>query len=427
MRPRPLVPFIALLTALTACMHDGPTRLAAMREGPWRMELDMRTNWDQHAVILPFLFDLHTDSGHVHLLVHNGSEKIAVDDIVLHGDSVNVRMPLFDSEFLGVLQGDSLYTGMWHNYLKGPDYMIPFKATAGRQARFALPADGTADVTGDWETHFNGATEDAYAAVGMFHAANGVVTGTFATETGDYRFLEGVMHKDSLFLSAFDGTHAFLFTAQLHHDSLIGSFRSGIHAQEPWAAVRNPAFQLRDPDSLTFLKEGYNMVDFKLPSIDGDTVSPMDPRFRGHVRLVQIMGSWCPNCMDETVMLNEMYAAHHDQGLDVMAVAFERYPEKDRAYQALRHYRDALHVKYDVLYAGVYCPALSGGPLPFLDKVVGYPTCIFIDRQGKVRRIRTGFYGPGTGDHYVTYKQNVEKFLTQLLAEPAPSSAVAAR
>ena len=66
----------------------------------------------------------------------------------------------------------------------------------------------------------------------------------------------------------------------------------------------------------------------------------------------------------------------------------------------------------------------NSAQLPFLDHVMSYPTCIFIDKAGKVRRIRTGFYGPGTGEHYVNYKRNLDSFIQQLLAEdPAATAA----
>ncbi|MBK9539134.1 MAG: hypothetical protein IPO12_10410 [Flavobacteriales bacterium] len=93
------------------------------------------------------------------------------------------------------------------------------------------------------------------------------------------------MDGDSLKLSCFDGSHAFLFKAVLRNDSLLGRYWSGTHWQEPWLAVRNPTFHLRDPDSLTFLKEGYDMVDFSFPSIDGDRFrqrrAPCGPRLDG--------------------------------------------------------------------------------------------------------------------------------------------------
>jgi thiol-disulfide isomerase/thioredoxin len=165
------------------------------------------------------------------------------------------------------------------------------------------------------------------------------------------------------------------------------------------------------------LQEGYAMADFRFSSIDGDTISPKDDRFMGRVLMVQIMGSWCPNCVDETRLLDEMYSAYHDHGLDVIALAFERYEEPARALSALRKFREKLDVHYDILYAGDSRKELAAAKLPFLNHIMSYPTCIFIDRKGKVRRIRTGFYGPSTGEHYEHYKRNLRVFLEQLLAE----------
>jgi thiol-disulfide isomerase/thioredoxin len=385
------------------------------------MELDVRTKVDTASVILPFLFDLQQDSGRWVIVVHNGEETILVNDVTLSHDTLRARMPLFDSEFTGTVLNDSTLTGTWHNYSKGPDYRIPFRAYAHRSERFIKKALGSRNVTGNWACRFAQGTPDEYAALGIFQQSGNRVTGTFGTETGDYRFLDGVVSGDSLFLSAFDGSHAFLFTAQFRNDSLIGNFRSGVHSYETWGAARDTGFRLRNPDSLTFLKEGYDMVDFHLPDLDGDSLSPMDDRFLGHVRMVQIMGSWCPNCVDETLLLDEMYAQYHDQGLDVFALAFERYPEKERAIASLKSFKRKLAVKYDILYAGESKKEVAAEKLPFLNRFMSYPTCIFIDRAGKVRRIRTGFYGPGTGEHYITYKRNLKDFLEKMLAEPVPS------
>jgi hypothetical protein len=48
---------------------------------------------------------------------------------------------------------------------------------------------------------------------------------------------------------------------------------------------------------------------------------------------------------------------------------------------------------------------------------MSYPTCIIIDHEGKVRRIRTGIYGPSTGAHYEKYRRSLEAFLEGLLQE----------
>lgn len=388
------------------------------RRGIWRMELDL------NGPMLPFNFSLQkTAVGQWIMVVHNGSENITVSDIALRQDSLLMRMPLFDSEFRGVVKSDSLIEGRWFNYLKGPEYSIAFRATAGDSTRFAERTNVSAQsVSGIWETHFSGGAPEAYNAVGVFESGDGnKVSGTFMTETGDYRFLQGSLIGDSLYLSCFDGSHAFLFRAALRGDSLHGTYWSGVHWKEPWCARRNAAYTLRDPDSLTTLREGYDMIDFRFQDLNGSWVTPRDSTFLGKPLMVQVMGSWCPNCVDETRLLNEVYAKYRNRGLGVIAIAFEKYDDPARAIGGLKRFQQTLGIQYPLLYGGNASKDEAGAKLPFLDHLMSYPTCIFIDRGGVVRRIRTGFYGPGTGGHYDHYKQNLDSFIEQLLADATPS------
>lgn len=54
------------------------------------------------------------------------------------------------------------------------------------------------------------------------------------TETGDYRYLEGVVNGNQLQLSTFDGAHAFLFTGTVTDSTINGHFYSGNHWKEPF-------------------------------------------------------------------------------------------------------------------------------------------------------------------------------------------------
>ena len=410
---RPL--FILLVALLAVGCKPRRSEPPELEMGSWRLELDLNDR------ALPFVFDLlRVDGGRLAIDIHNGDEVIRVDDIELVGDSINIRMPLFDSEFRGLIDGPNGIHGLWYNYLKGPDYRIPFQARYGNDKRFnvSLPSRSDARFDGVWEVHFSPGSADHYPAIGMFRSTReGLATGTFITETGDYRFLEGTVTGDSLFLSCFDGSHAFLFEARMDGDSVLGRFWSGNHWQEPWVARRNPEFRLRDPDSLTYLREGYDMIDFRFPDLEGAPVSPSDPQYKGRPLVIQIMGSWCPNCVDETRLLNELYEKYHGAGLEVISIAFEKYEDPAKAIVALKRFREVLDVRYPILYAGRSSKAVASEKLPFLNHVMSYPTCIIVDHHGRVRRIRTGMYGPGTGAHYLTYKRSFESFLEALLAE----------
>jgi hypothetical protein len=55
--------------------------------------------------------------------------------------------------------------------------------------------------------------------------------------------------------------------------------------------------------------------------------------------------------------------------------------------------------------------------LPMLNHVLSYPTTVYIDKTGKVRKIQTGFNGPATGEKYEEFQQQFESFTGKLLAE----------
>ena len=403
---------IALVLLLAAC--SGPAAPPVVERptlGRWALELDLNGH------ILPVHLEVVAmDSASWIMQVMNGAEVITIKDMERRGDSIFVRMPLYDSEFKGVFHSADHISGVWHNYLKGPHYTLPFVARAGAPAEHDAPVT---DITGQWRVHFSPGSKDGYDAIGLFEQhAEGRATGTFLTETGDYRYLEGRMNGDSLLLGGFDGSHAFLFLAGIKGDSLQGRFLSGNHFEEPWVGVRDDAFTLRDPDSLTFLREGHDMVVFSFPDLEGKAVSPDDERFRGKALLVQVMGSWCANCVDETRLLNELYAKYHDEGLEVIAVAFEKTDDTARALAGLERFRSVLEVPYPILYAGKASKEEAAAKMPFLNHVMSFPTCIMVDRSGKVRRIRTGIYGPSTGAHYAHYKRSLSTYVEELLREP---------
>jgi hypothetical protein len=43
------------------------------------------------------------------------------------------------------------------------------------------------------------------------------------TPNSDYRYLEGIVRGDSMFLSTFDGAHSYLFTAKIETDSRLAA------------------------------------------------------------------------------------------------------------------------------------------------------------------------------------------------------------
>ena len=316
--PRALFPAFILLLLTGACQQPA-TKVPEEKlfTGAWHMALDLDTTSAYKE--LPFQFELARKGSGWQMTIHNQDEAIVVDSIVLNGDSIRIRMPFFDSEFRGMVKGQKLFQGLWYNHYKGPDYTIPFTATAGEQPRFAKAVvTASTDVSGDWEVHFTDDGDDE-PAIGIFSVDHGHVKGSFATETGDLRFLEGVTTKDSLFLSSFNGSQAFLFSAAIRPDSLLGEFRSGHHWKQPWYAVRNPHFALADDETMTQLDMKYP-VAFSFPDTEGTMHSLSDEKYRAHAVVVEMMATWCPNGMDESRIPDARDENSADPGHDVSRI-----------------------------------------------------------------------------------------------------------
>jgi thiol-disulfide isomerase/thioredoxin len=425
---------LALLGAtLLAGCNSAPTTGSAetstasaatlLTPGPWRGELAIQ---DQQ---LPFLFEVKAEAGKpiVYLINKglNGEERLRCDEISAAGDSVTIRLHVFDAALVVRADGKNKLKGTWVKYDAKTPYRVPLVATASGAALFPSSEAGSqTKFDGTWRTEFKGDDTKPYQAVGIFQRSqpntpSGATTGTFLTSTGDYRYLNGRSAGDKLELATFDGNHAFLFTANKQpNGTLKGDFYAGKSGHETWSATLDPTAKLPDADTLTYLKKGESRLNFKFPSVfEGGSISPTDPKYRGKVVVIQVLGSWCPNCMDETKFLAPWYEKNKARGVEVIGLGYERMSEYDQAAARLRQMKERLQVGYDLAVAGVSNKDSVAKSMPQLAKFMAFPTTIFLDKKGVVRSIHTGFSGPGTGKYYTEETASFNRTVDKLLKE----------
>lgn len=384
-----------------------------IKTGIWQAKLQLNDSTD-----LPITFELLKVKKSYVLYVINAEERIKLDDFQVSKDSIFIPFKTFDSELRLAVHTKTNISGNWHNYYRGPAYKIPFTAVYGQTNRYPLQPNRSA-LTGKWEVTFN-YDKQPEKAIGLFHSIDprmndNQLKGTFLTETGDYRFLEGASFGDSLYLSTFDGSHAFLFQAALKSDTLWGQFLSGTHYQSNWYAVRNKTFELSDPDSLTYLIND-EPITLALPDLNNNIYHYPNDAVRNKVTLIQIMGTWCPNCLDESRYLAKQKEKYGDQ-LEIIAVSFEVQPTVNGAIEKIRKYKETLNLDYTFLVGGDACKKCASNLFPMLNTISSFPTLIFIDKKGAVRKIHTGFNGPGTGIYYENYMEKTNAFLDLLISE----------
>ncbi len=399
--------FILIVITILCSCKEAPKSLQL---GTYRATLKVNDTLD-----LPFNFEVITDTS---LKRFNADETILVEDITYNNDSVIIKMPVFEGYIKAKVSKNILNGSFIKESL---NRIVPFKAEFNKKNRFEV-VDKTPqfNVSGNWETVFSQGIEgDEYAAKGIFKQTDDFVTGTFRTTTGDYRYLQGVMDGNLLKLSAFDGSHVFLFVATVKDSTMQGTFYSGNHFKEPFVAKRNATFELPDENQLTFLKEGYDHIYFTFPDANGKMVSLNDDNFKNKVVVIQIMGTWCPNCLDESKFFSEYYKNNKDKGVEFVALAFEYVKTPETAFKNISRLKEHIGINYPVLLAqyGGTNKKLAQEKLPMLNHVLSYPTSIIIDKTGKVRKIHTGFNGPATGEKYIEFKNEFDSFINVLLNE----------
>ncbi len=401
---RTLAFFLSALALLVSCTPK-PVEL---KTGTWRGIIEMQNQQ------LPFQFDVQKKDSALQVYIRNGSERLLLDEVSVTGDSVTMALHVFDASLKAKIEGNQLKGTFVKNY--APDASLPFSATFGDDFRFTNEKTAAVDFTGKYQVTFF-TEKDTTISVGIFEQHANNVTGTFLTTTGDYRYLEGNVVGNELKLSTFDGNHAFLFTAKKTGDTLRGDYFAGKSGHESWIGIKNDNASMPDSESLTFLKPGFEKLDFSFPDLNGNKISSTDERFRNKVTILQIFGTWCPNCMDETKFLKDWYTQNKDRGVEIIGLAYERKDDFDYASGQVKKMKAKWSVGYDFVIAGVNDKAKASETLPALNRVLAFPTTIFIGKDGKVKHIHTGFSGPGTGIYFDQFKERFNGIVNELLNE----------
>lgn len=384
----------------------------------YRVELIRKDN-----VQIVFNMEVKQDGKKNKWIIRNAAEKLYVDSIHQVGDTLFADMPFFDSRIRVKKEKDGALKGFWYKGTTGADAVMPLTATPGIAWRFKpIKGEATYNISGRFAVEFTRSDGTKRASVAELKQTGNKLTGTFLNPSGDYRFLEGIVTGDSLMLSCFDGSHAYYFGAKIASPNRLisGGYYAGASYFEPWTAMRDAGAKVESTGAMMYLKDGEERMHFNYPDLDSTMVSLSDKKFTNKVVVVQIMGSWCPNCMDETAFLSQWYKQNKQRGVEVVALAYEYSTDFHKAAKTLRKFQIRHQVDYPMLNTGVTSsdPLRTEKTLPQFTPIKVFPTTIFIGKDGKVKKVHAGFSGPGTGKHYEEFKTEFNKTINELLNQP---------
>ncbi|HJP63572.1 MAG TPA: TlpA disulfide reductase family protein, partial [Mucilaginibacter sp.] len=377
-------------------------------EGSWRGVFHQYNGTE-----IPFNFEIKGHSAETaKVFLINGPEHFPAGAVTQKGDSLYIAFDQFDNEF-ALKIADKKLSGV----LRKKDHSgraLPVSAKWGETFRFADNGEKPeADISGKYDVTFESSQGgEPTKKVGLFRQQGNKLYATFLSISGDSRYLEGIVQGSKFYLSSFIGSGPGYYTGTVTNGQLKGTIGNAT-----FTAIKNPDAALPDPYKLTYLKEGYQSFDFSLPDADGNKVSLKDEKFKNKVVIVTIGGTWCPNCMDEATFVAPWYKKNKNRGVEVVGVQFERKSDPSYVKNAMENFKHRFDIEYTEVFGGLADKKAVAESFPGLNTFLSFPTILFIDKNGKVDKIYTGFTGPATGEYYTQFIKEFNEEVDKLLKE----------
>jgi thiol-disulfide isomerase/thioredoxin len=396
---------------LAAALVFAPLTLAQSLAGLWDATVQV------NALSVPFRFEISGDGTKVAGTFFNGDAKFVSSSGSYSNGTLLINWDYTASKLEATVR-DGVIEGNYYRAGRDSKTVYPFQAR--RFAPSGVASEDVPSIAGLWVIPTS--SEKGESAWQFIVRQSGPeVTAAILRIDGDTGALQGTYRDGKFVLSHFSGARPALFEVKLLPDGTLDILQNG---KTKYAAIRSNEAKAKglpeptDPSKHTSVKDPTKPFTFALNDINGNPVTNEDARFRGKVVLINITGSWCPNCHDEAPFLAALYKKYHSQGLEIVALSFE---EADQL-------KDPVRLRAFIKKYGIEYTVLVGGePSEAKDKLVqaanwnAWPTTFFIGRDGLVRGAHAGFPSSGSGELFAQAKEDFEAKVEHLLAENVQS------
>ena len=401
---------VALLWAIVSAAQAPPVPGLS---GLW----DATVKFDDYT--LPFPIEFSQNGSNVAASFFNGDDRVTSTSGTLSGNSVTINFDHYATQLKATLEGGEL-KGTYGGKRNG---IHEFEAKPHRK----LTRDNIAapDISGVWYMA-NESNKGEHAWRLIIKQKGADMSASVLRIDGDTGALVGGYQDGKFVLNHFDGARPSFLEIVPKADGTLGlTFKAGTNPVLHLTAVPlsdsidDDLPPPTDPEEHTRVKNPNEAFRFRFPDVDGKMVSNSDARFKDKVVLVNVMGSWCPNCHDEAPFLEELYRKYHARGLEVVALDFEE-PDQLKSLSRVRAFIKKYGIEYTVLVAGE--PEEVQAKIPQAVNLNSWPTTFFLGRDGRVRAVRAGFAATATGSFNTSLKKSVTERVEHLLAVSARAS-----
>ncbi len=387
-------------------------------DGLWDATVKIQNPKDNSVLTVPFRFEISGDPANIRGSFFNGDERVTSTGGRFADGVLRLNFDHYASRLEAQLNNGVL-TGKYGNPARTLyDFSAkPHVTTAATTGKFP-------NIDGQWEIEVE-SPKGEHAWRLIVHQSGTNVSAAILRVDGDTGTLTGTYSDGKFLLSHFSGARPGLLEIVPEQDGSLQVTQrsaSAVKTLTAWRTVDARAKGLpepTDPSQHTRVKDRSQPFQFSFPDLNGKLVSNTDPQFKNKVVIVNITGSWCPNCHDEAPFLAELYRKYHAQGLEIVALDFEE-TEQRKDPSRLHAFINKYGIEYTYLLAGE--PSELQAKIPQAENLNAWPTTFFLGRDGKVHAVHAGFAAKASGEYNAELKQEVTDTVERLLSENVVAS-----
>lgn len=358
--------------------------------------------------------ELQGRSGRIEGAFFNGDERVTSTAGHVEGNTLTLDFAHYATRLVATLE-DGRLQGTYGSARNGQ-----YALALHRVGKPVAYTPGAPDIAGLWTLPVDSSKgERAFRFIVRQQGSS--VQASILRVDGDTGLLTGGYVDGAFRLDHFDGGRAYVLKIVPRPDRRLDlSLQGAIGPDRTFTAIRAEEAAAQgiaapsDTATHTRWKDPAEPFRFSFPDLSGRTVSNTDPRFAGKVLVINITGTWCPNCHDEAPYLAEIYERYRGLGLEVVALSFEEAEQLADAPR-LRAFVAKYGIDYSYLIAGE--PSQLKDRIPGADNLNAWPTTFFVGRDGRVRGSHTGFAAPASGEFHAQLRREFAETIERLLAE----------
>jgi thiol-disulfide isomerase/thioredoxin len=378
--------------------------------------------WDATIILndvqIPFRIEFAGEGSNFQGWFFNGDEKVISTAGKLENGALVLNFDQYATKLEATLK-DGQLEGQYGPMQKK---LVAFRAN---KAVATPAADAHApSIAGDWEIGVKSPKGELAWRL-IVRQSGPEVSAAILRVDGDTGSLTGRYRDGKFVLSHFSAARPGLLELNPASDGTLDVTLTSFKETKQYKATRPAESRAKglpeptDPSLHTRVKDPSEPLRFNFPDLNGQLVSNTDARFQGKVVVVNVTGSWCPNCHDEAPFLAALYRKYRDDGLEIVALSFEE-AEQLKNPTRLRAFIKQYGIEYTVLLGGETAEVRD--KLPQAVNLNTWPATFFVGRDGLVRAVHAGYAGAASGDAHRLLTEEITAQVEKLLAENQTSS-----